>query len=73
MTERSTLVLCASASRQMAPVLVFGLAPDARLLQGRKLWSTCRKYADKLDDAISFINAAFRALSATGLPDNAAR
>ena len=64
-----------SASRQMAPVLVFGLAPDARLLQEEIFGPILPVLAyDKLDDAISFINARPRPLALYwfGL-DNAAR
>ena len=64
-----------SASRQMAPVLVFGLAPDARLLQEEIFGPILPVLAyDKLNDAISFINARPRPLALYwfGL-DNAAR
>lgn len=53
-----------SASRQMAPVLVFGLAPDARLLQEEIFGPILPVLAyDKLNDAISFINARPRPLA----------
>ena len=59
----------------MAPVLVFGLAPEARLLQEEIFGPILPVLAyDKLDDAISFINARPRPLALYwfGL-DNAAR
>ena len=53
-----------SASRQMAPVLVFGLAPEARLLQEEIFGPILPVLAyDKLDDAINFINARPRPLA----------
>ena len=64
-----------SASRQMAPVLVFDLAPEARLLQEEIFGPVLPVLAyDKLDEAISFINAKPRPLALYwfGL-DNAAR
>ena len=53
-----------SASRQMAPVLVFDLAPEARLLQEEIFGPILPVLAyDQLDEAIRFINAKPRPLA----------